>query len=337
MNHYAGAYGGISVLKTTLLKKEYLATVQEKNFEELMNSLYETAYKKEFDMFSTGLKYPDAIDSIANAHMAGRLNEMKMVLPLQAMPLINAYYRKYDIESIKGIMSAKVLGHDLKKLEEFIAVEPGSTIGAIKSKDLLSMINEQEIEGVINYLGRFVYGSLLLENIDSIRAGSLYGAFFALDSFYFKNLLKEAKKQGNKGMLQFAMELIDAQNLIAAIKAVAFKYDFNSVKEYFIEGGSISAEKFGEMVDNGMDGIRKGFLEYAATFEAYDKEKKVADLDAALKFSMQSKNIKKFVSKPMSLEFIFGFILMAERERDTVRNICYRKYYGLQPMDLSAY
>ncbi len=337
MNHYAGAYGGISVLKTKLLSKGELASLQEKNFEELMNALYETSYKQEFDLFSTALKYPDAIDSIANAHMAGRLNEMKVVLPMQAMPLINAYYRKYDIDSIKSILSAKVLGHDLNELEGFIAAGSESTVGALNSKDLLNIINEPNIEGIINYLSKFVYGGLLLQNIDSIRAGNLYEAFFALDYFYFNNFLKEAKKNGNKNIIAFATELINLQNLIAAIKAIAFRYEFNSIKGYFIEGGSISAEDFDKMASNGMDGIMKGFPDYAVAFEVYGKEKRIADLDAALKAYVQSKAIKKFMSMPLSIEFIFGFILMAERERDTIRNMCYRKYYGLQPMDLFAY
>ncbi|MEM3476899.1 MAG: V-type ATPase subunit [Candidatus Micrarchaeaceae archaeon] len=327
MRKYDGAYGGISVLKTLLLSNGTIAKMSNKKMEEFVAQLYDTEYKKELDKLSVFFSGPDLIEAVASNHMALMLNELKAVLPLSVQNLITAYYMKYDIENIKAIISAKLLGYDTKKLITMLTSSE-YTIGLIKSKDLSAMA-EESLDEIIKRLQKFTYGRVIAAYEKEIQEGILTGMDFALDLFYFNNLLNEAKKS-KSNVKDFVMDIIDKQNIMAIIKGISATQSFESLEKYIIKGGNIKIAKLQALAEAGMPKLLELLpFDISEAKQKYEISGKLEEIETAMTRSIYSNYIKKFESMPRTLEFIFGFIMEIERERYNVRAIGYSNYYNL--------
>ncbi len=330
---YIGSYGRLRVLRPDFLSSNFIEQLDGKSGDDFVKALSGTSYRKELDSLSGLYKLPDLVEVVINSHMMRMINSALFALPPQARAVISAYMGRWDIENIETILSSKQLGYNLESTEAFITtgrnIPVGLFGGMIKREDYISMISQKDIEGVVNYLVKFGYGRVLLKHLDEVKkGGDISGMVLDLDLYYYGKLLENFKfQQGTEGkLLSYIKELIDVKNIITVLKSVEFGY--KDSKDFIIKGGKIPEAKLLEMANAKDIFAMKELIPYKIddAFEAYKNDPFITYFDVALKRELYKRYLKVF-ELSMELEFIMGFIIRAEIERNELRAVWLSSYY----------
>lgn len=228
-NTYTGKYGGLRAASLNLLSEEFIEDIAKRESSDFIPTLSQTGYKEEIDRLINAYPMPDSVELIINSHMVGMLSKAYAAMPPLARDFIYAYTRKWDIENIKVILSAKVSGYEIGQTEAFLVVQKGMPIspisGTITSQQYSEIIGQSGVEEIINSLVRFGYGAVMLKSIDDYRSThDLSSILLSLDMYYYQNLVGSLRfYNGDEGQVaEFVRELIDWKNVISVIKAIQF-------------------------------------------------------------------------------------------------------------------
>lgn len=333
---YVGAYGRLQVLRSDFLSDQFVRQLSEKDSGEFLNMLSTTVYRQEIDELSNTYQAPDLAEAVINAHMMRNMRKAGFAIPPLARNFAYAYAARWDIENIKVILSSKVLGYGVSQTESFLIVgnvPVGTFSGSLDKNDFINMIEMKDIEGVVNYLVRYKYGTVLLEYLEEgKRSNDVTSMILALDSYYYRNLLDSFRfYNGDEGqILEFVMDSIDTKNTMSVIKAIAFGMDYEAIKDHFIARGRIGEQKLSEMLKKELDGLRQDMpFKIDDAFDLYKRDPLITYFETALQKALYSKYVKSFSSIPLSLESIIIFMLRSEIERDVLRALWYSKYYRI--------
>ncbi|EQD50783.1 V-type ATP synthase subunit C [mine drainage metagenome] len=335
---YVGSYGRLQVLKSDFLSDQFVRQLSEKEVGEFLNLLSTTNYRQEIDELSNTYQMPDLAEAVINAHMMRNIRKASFAIPPLARNFAVAYAARWDIENVKVILSSKVLGYGVSQTESFLIVgnvPVGTFSGSLDKNDFINMIELKDIEGVVNYLVKYKYGTVLLEYLEEgKRKNDVTSMILALDAYYYKNLVDSFRfYNGDEGqILEFVMDSIDVKNTMSVIKAIAFEVDYESIKGHFVSGGRMGEQKLLEMLKKDLDSLRQDVpFKIDEAFELYKRDPLITYFETALQRALYSKYVKSFSSIPLSLESIIMFMLKSEIERDVLRALWYSKYYKISP------
>lgn len=331
---YIGKYGQLRVLSTELLQARFMHDLEQK-WEDFLKILSSTTYRKEIDEFSALYKVPDLIDVILNAHMMRAMQNAIFAVPPGARSFIKAYLSRWDIENIKLILSAKVLGYTVEQTEKFLMVQhdipAGMISGVITKDDYKSIIAQKDIEGVVNSIVKYGYGAVLLKHIDSAkRSNNISEMVLALDMYYYDTLISAYKLHNNpEGSVgNFIAESIDIKNMVNMLKALMLNYE--KPQQYIIKGGRISEKDISEIVAKGADAVIERLpFKVNEAIELYRSEQFISYLEVAMERELYKKYLGIFRRSGFSLAFMLSYLIRSELERDELRNIWFSKYYNI--------
>jgi V/A-type H+/Na+-transporting ATPase subunit C len=332
---YSGAYGRLKVSRSEFLSPTFVDQLSQKDSDEFLKQLSTTDYRREIDALSALYTVPDIVEVVLNAHMMRMIKNATFAIPALAKDFVTAYISKWDIENIKIILSSKVLGYTIENTEIFLTVQRGTPVGlfggTISREEYVKIIEQKDIEGVVNALVKYGYGTLLLKFIDEAKKNNdVSQMILALDIFYYSRLLQSFKfYNGDEGpMLEYVKGLIDIRNVMTIIKGM--DYGYKNLKDYYIKGGTISESKFAEMASKDLNSLKSDMpFNVDDAFERYKTDKFISYFEFALKRELYKKYLKLFDSLSSSLESIIGFVIRSEIERDELRAIWLSKYYKI--------
>ena len=194
---YTGEYGRLRALRSDFIGAEVLEQLEQKDAEEFIKTLSATPYRKEIDELSALYKPPDLIEVVLNAHVVRMDRNALLSVPPLAKNLVAAFASRRDIENIKIILSAKKLGYSVEHTEVFLMVHrniPVGTFGGVISRDdYANIIAQKDIEGVVNYIVKYGYGTPLLKYIDEAKRGDISNMILELYIYYYTRLLEAFK------------------------------------------------------------------------------------------------------------------------------------------------
>ncbi|MCL4372669.1 V-type ATPase subunit [Candidatus Parvarchaeota archaeon] len=332
---YAGAYGHVKALYLNLLRKDELDRIKETKKEEFMNVLSSTSYKNEIDQFYNRFKEPDIIDIIVNTHFLNNCNSAITVLPSIGKSLIRSYLSKIDIQNIKLILAAKLIGKNIEMTENILTIGRSFPLGLssplISKEEYRNIIEQKDIVEVINYLTRYPYGRVLLPfSVSAELSRDVSGMSLALDIEYYNDLLRNFKfYNGNEGpVLRFIQGLIDLRNIITVIKEIELK---KPAKELLIKGGSMNIDKLNDMTKTNIGDFVKDLpYDLDEALELYKQDGLIANFEVELKKILHDKYLPVFRANSLSVASTLSFIISAEVERDTIRLNWFKKYYNIE-------
>ncbi|MGC8495826.1 MAG: V-type ATPase subunit [Candidatus Micrarchaeia archaeon] len=329
---YIGKYGQLRVLSTEFISVQYMKNMEQK-WDEFMKILSATPYKAEIDKFSTLYKMPDLVDVVLNAHMMRTMSNASFAMPSASRAFISAYLSKWDIENIKLILSSKVLGYSVEQTETFLVVQHdipvGMFSGMITKEDYKNILAQKDIEGVVNSLVKYGYGTILMKYFDSAkRSNNVSEMLLALDMHYFERLIAAYKLhnsyEGSVG--SFIAESIDVKNITNMLKAYEFGY--GGAEAYVIKGGNISEKALVEALSKGPKAIAEiSPFNISNAIAMFEKDHFISYVEAELKRELYKKYLGIFKRSGFSLAFMLYYILRGELERDELRGIWFSKYY----------
>ncbi len=332
---YTGAYGRLKAMRSEFLNPGFIDQLEQRDASEFAKYLSTTSYRTELDALSGMYKEPDLIEVAINAHMMRMARNSAFAMPPLARNIISAFMSRWDIENIKTILSSKKLGYSVEHTETFITVERGTPVGLlaglITREDYANMIAQKDIEGVVNYIVKYGYGTFLLKYLDDARRGDISAMLLALDLHYYTRLISAFRFYvGNEGLLlNYMKELIDTKNIMTVIKAIESKS--KSIKEFMIPGGNIPDNVLIDMFSKGnvLQLQQQMPFKIDDAFDLYRSEGFVAYIEAALRRELYRKYLKMFDGSSISVEQIIGFMIRSEIERDELRSLWLGKYYNI--------
>jgi V/A-type H+/Na+-transporting ATPase subunit C len=338
---YASALGRFKALQPTLLPPAaYGPLARAKDLSEILKLLEPTPYGPELALAGTTYQGAAAVEVAINRLFVRRQHYLLESASFAGKPLISAYLRRWDIENIGLILSAKSEGRPIRETESFLIssreVPAGLFAGSMGLDDFRALLALPTAEAVATQLVRFGYGAVLLPLLEGYRAThDIFPLLTALQRDYYRQLLSAAKFfQGDEWVIrEFLRSEIDLKNVMLLLKGKAADLPLEVVVERFLDGGDLSRDRVPDLynvrdvpelvaqLEGRYPALREGLAGYA-------EDKSLVAFDLALTRERTVRELKRLRSFPLSAAILFAFLLLAELERADLRKIVYGKLYG---------
>jgi V/A-type H+-transporting ATPase subunit C len=333
--------GRLRALSLSFLSKEKLYELaRAKDVAEIAQQLESTWYGPDIEAAAAVYKPPELIEIALNRHLVTINRIAIQAVPLFGKPALLAYLSKWDIENIELILAAKSLGKGLEETEAFLVssrnLPVGLSFSTIPLGELQVLLQQPDVEAVINYLVKFGYGAILLQQLGDFRKTGDLGVFTgALQNYYYSKLLWELRfMKGDEGILrEYIRSEISEKNIMNFLKARESKLDRDTYAKHVIEGGLVPSSGMLEAYSSSdlSDMIKRfePWFDLTAPLERYTKTGNLTEFEVAMDKMIITKFLPRFRSLPISLTAVFGFVIQAEVERQNIRRITYAKQYGM--------
>jgi len=338
---YGASFGVLKVLSLNLLTKNQLYDLAKaKDTAEIAQRLEGTWYGPDIEAAEATYKPPESIEIAVNRHLVYVNKTALQVAPVFGKNALRAYLAKWDIENIELIIAAKTLGRTLEQTEVFLVssrnVPVGISTNTIPLSELHAVLQQPDVESVINYLVKFGYGAVLLQQLGEFRKTGDLGVFtVALQNLYYARLFQELRfLQGDEGVLrEYIRTEIAKRNLLSMLKAKESNLTREVFAKHVIEGGLLSTPTVLDAYSSAeLSDVAKRlepWFDLAEPLESYGQDHDLTKLEVSFDRLVVSKFTPKFRSLAISLTAVFAFVLQAEFERQNVRRITYAKQYGM--------
>ncbi|MHB1493186.1 MAG: V-type ATPase subunit [Thermoplasmataceae archaeon] len=340
---FAGSYGRSRLIKTELLSNEYLYRISEApNFEEIIRILNETSFKKDIvDLFNS-YEGKALVEIASNRRMIELIVRLAEGTPPSARTFISAYLSRWDIESIKSLLTAKFLNRSITESDIFLVNSKNIPIGVrtslLTKEDYNIMSEEGDIESISKYLLKMGYGAQIMKNMEEFRkTGDLSILLYSLDIMQYERLMDSLKFfRGDEGVImRYFRAKIDERNIMILMKGNSLKMSFDLLLPGLLAYGNIRISRleefFGQLKSN--DDHVKMIDDLLSINIDQDINSKtgVTALEQKIQGSILRNYIQLLSTQSNSLGSIFSVMLRAENERDNIRKIINGKAYGFEP------
>ena len=340
---FAGNYGRSRLIKTELLNSEQINRLSESpNSEEITRILNETSFKKDLvELFNT-YEGKNLVEIASNRRMIEIIVRLAEGTPPSARSFITAYLSRWDIESIKSLLTAKFLNRPISETDIFLVNDKKIPIGMrtslLTKEDYNIMSEEGDIESISKYLVKMGYGIEMLKYMDNFRkTGDLSILLYSLDIMHYERLMDSIKFfRGDEGaIIRYFQARVDERNIMILMKGHYLKLPFDLLLPGLIPFGNIKVsrlEEFFNQLTGNPDHVK--MIEDLLTI-MIEREQNTKMSMPMLEQKIQGSILKKYLdllsTQSNSMGSIFSVMLRAENERDNIRKIVNGKVYGLEP------
>jgi V/A-type H+-transporting ATPase subunit C len=323
-----------------LTREQLNELARAKDVNEVAQRLEQTWYKDEIEALATVYKPPELIEVAVNRHLVGVNAIALQTAPLFGKSAMAAYLSKWDIENIEVVLAAKSLGKGLEQAETFLVSSRSLPLtlsfNVIPYAELNVLLQQPDVESVINYLVKYGYGAVLLQQLGEFRKSGDLGVFTAaLQSLYYSKLLWELRfLEGDEGVLrEYVRAEITKRDVLNLLKSKESGLDREVLSRHLVDGGLMATPSLLEAYDSPDLGeaLKKSepWLDLSAALDGYRRSGNLTEVEVAFDKLIVARFLPRFRSLSISLTSSFAFVLQAEYERQNVRRITYAKQYGM--------
>lgn len=339
---YASSMGRLKVLGLEFLTKDTIQSLANaKDLNEIGKVLEAGPYGPDLNAVATAYAGAERLEIAVNRLFIRRARRSIDVAPFAGKPIISAYLRRWDIQNIGLILSAKVQERPLSETEAFLVssreIPAGLFAGAMTLDDFRTLLQQPTPDAVAQQLVRFGYGGVVLPRLDAfLRTKDIFPLLQALDQAYYAQLLESIKHfQGDEWNIRiFVQSEIDVRNVLLLLKGKDAELPIDRVMERFIEGGTLTRAQVPDLytargVPELVNGLLPRFPALSEGLGAYTDHRTLTSFETALVRERAMGELKRLRSYPLSLGILFTYLLRAELERTDLRRIVYGRQYGL--------
>jgi V/A-type H+-transporting ATPase subunit C len=339
---YASSMGRLKVHLPEFLTKETLTTLANaKDLLEIEKDLEATIYGADIAAIAATTRGLERLEVAINRVFVRRCRKTLDIAPFAGKPILSAYLRRWDIENISLILSAKAQGRLVTENEAFLVssreIPAGLFAGAMTLDDFRSLLQEPTLEGMAQQLARFGYGGVILTRLDAYtQTKDIFPILQALDTDYYARLIESIRFfQGDEWNIRlFVQSEIDVRNALLLLKGKAAGLDADTVLARFIDGGTLTraaaADTYGARdVPELVTALAGRFPALPEGLPAFQADATLAGFESALVRERIIRETHRMRSYPLSLSILFLFLLQAELERTDLRRIVYGHQYGV--------
>ncbi len=341
---YSSSFGRLQSLSTNFLSKDTIQSlVKAEDVADIRRMLESTWYGPEIERASSLYSPPELLEVALNRHLV-EINKIVLeTAPFSGKNAIRAYLLKWDIHNIELILSSKLIGRTITETEPFLVSSrnfpAGITGGNITHDEMKIILSQPGIEGVVNYLVKYKYGTIIMQHFDAIqKTKDLSHLMVDLMAYYYSTLIESLKFfQGDEGVIRDVIRMqIDKKNILSLLKGKNSNLDRELVNKHLIEGGHIALNELLEMfgsknVEEFVNRIEERLI-MGDLLETYRKTHSLIDFEIAMDQFISTNYVQRLKNISLSIGYIFHFIIIAEFEWDNIKRIAYGKRYGI-PME----
>ncbi len=344
---YASALGRLkSHLPSFLPKESYGPLVAAKDILEVTKLLETTPYGPEIAQSAASYQGAPLLELAVNHVLVARNRLAYESTPFAGRALVGAYLRRWDIQNIGIILSAKAQGRTVGETETALIstrdIPAGLVAGTMSLDDFRLVLQQPTLDAVAQALVKFGYGGALLPRMEAYnRTHDIFPLLSALDRFYYEDLLASARfYQGDEWVVRLLIQSeIDVRNALLLLKGKDAGLPVEAVQERFLDGGTVLRASVPELfggrtVGEVVAALEPRFPALPEGNELYASSRSLAGYEAALGRERAIRELKRLRAYPLSVGIVFTFLLLAELERADLRHIVYGKLYGVAPPDI---
>lgn len=312
---YLYASSRIRVLEKGLLTRDMMTRMCDaKTIDEAEKILVECGYV-DFN--------PNSLEDLERALATERTRVVDALVDMTPdKNLIEIFMVKYDYHNIKSYLKAVAMGEDY--LDLMIKT------GLIPIQKLVSALQEEDYSQFSPVMAKSIAAAkqILADTRDPQKMDAV------LDKACYAEMLEFAQNTGSSFLTDYVKLLIDSANLRAAIRLTRMGREISSIKEFVIDGGNISIDKF--MVDLTPDAIERiydsSLLKAAAEAggKALKGEEGLSRMDLLCDDAVMA-YLKKAKYVSFGEQPVVAFIAAKESELTAVRTIMAGRLAGLKP------
>lgn len=308
----------VRVLEKKLLTKNRLdRMIEAETPEEVMKQLSETEYSQ--NMFD--IQQPQEYEKILKRETERVFNLVRELS--NDKEIVDILSLKYDYHNLKVLLKGRLANKDFSTL----LMDAGTQkIEKLKLKFDIKNYNDlpEEISKAINEVEKD-----FLENNDSQKIDII------VDKYYYKNLLRIAKKINVSVIMDYAQGLIDFQNIITLFRAKKQNRDIKFLENVIHEGGRISKDKIVEAINDSVEMIINKFKKekignyLQRGLEEFSETGRLSGLEKiSQNYLMElNKDSKYIIFGP---EPLFTYLVAKEREISAIRMIMVSKINNIE-------
>jgi len=340
LSSYGASFGVLKVLSLSFMNNNQLMELAKaKDVADIAQRLESTWYGKDIESAQATFKPPESIEIAVNRHLVYVNTTALQAAPVFGKNAVRAYLSKWDIENIELIIAAKTLGRTLEQTEAFLVSSRNVPVGisgnTIPISDLHALLQQPDVEAVLNYLVKYGYGAILLQQLGDFRKTNDLGVFTgALQNFYYSKLLWDLRfLNGDEGVLrEYIKSEISKRDILNFLKSKESGLDRDTFAKHVIDGGLVPSSGLLDSYSSDAGEMLRKFepwFDLTPAYEKYSQNKNLTEFEVAMDKMMVAKFLPRFRSLPISLTAVFGFVIQAEVERQNIRRIAYAKQYGM--------
>ena len=345
---YASALGRLKAQIPTFLTKEHIvALASAKDVADVTKSLEPTPYGPELALLSASYQGVDLLELAINRYFIRRNRLAFDATPFAGRPVVSAYLRRWDIQNIGLLLSAKARSRPLRETEVFLVssrdIPAGLVAGTMTLDDFRLLMQQPSLEAIASALVKFGYGAVLLPLLDAYqRTRDIFPLLLALDREYYRGLRESSRYfQGDEWVVRLAIQSeVDARNVLLLLKGRDASLGAEPVSERFLEGGTIPWSEAQELLRAGsvaeiVRSLESRFPSLPEGISRYESDRSLVGFETALARDRTVQELKRLRTYPLSLGIIFQLLILAETERADLRRIVYGKVYGTPTAEIS--
>lgn len=298
-------FARISVMKSQIFKKGEYDKLLKMGYNEALRFLQDTHYREEIDAYDVSTKGAGVIDAALNANLLRVVKKLHLISDKNMRTFLDTYALRYDLENIKMIIRSTFANIPQGQVEPLL-YEPITFTQDFVS----SLLQKENVDDLLNALP-----FLETKGLDTTQ---LYDIENALDRYYVETnhtFAKNVRGQG-KILARFLQDEIDTMNIKTILRLKS--EGKQEVEQYLIHPTADILTLAGkDSVEDVVKTLRK---QKRTTLEGTEEdvlERLEIDLDVAL----LRKEALLMHQKPLSAQFIIGFLFKKEIEVKNVRTI----------------
>ena len=339
---YASALGRLKAHLPSFLPREaYQRLLGAKDLADITKFLESTPYGPAIVQAATSYAGATLLEIAINRTFVQRNRQAYESASFAGKPIVGAYLRRWDIENIALILSAKAQGRPVTEAEAFLVssreIPAGLFAGVMTLDDFRTLLDQPTLEATVTSLVKFGYGSLLLPLLEGYgRTHDIFPLVQTLERDYYAKLLESLKFfQGDEWVVrQFVQGEVDIRNVLLLLKGKDAQLPADVVAERWIDGGTLArtvvAELFGARdVPELVKGLEGRFPTLPEGLAEYRTGRSLTAFEVALQRERAVREIRRMRAYPLSLAILFTYLLLAELERGDLRRIIYGRLYAL--------
>ncbi len=312
---YPYMYARVSAKRAKLLDSGDYESLLKMQPNEIARNLEEGDYRDDINELGARYDGVELVELALNRNLSRTLSHLRETSPDNLQEVMDAYLRRYDIQSLKRLLRWKRGGEDIDIEDLMIPVGRYNpeTLQELAEKDFEEVLASIKFPGSeVDYRGH-LEGKEKLSEIER-----------ALDKAYFEELELLASEVGSSQFRRFIREELEYENLRTALRLKKYGFSRDEIEPYLLaKNGSSLVEKVLESrdIDEALGTVRENRGIQAERLEDIEHELEAQRLKDALKM---------LHTEPLGVTSILGYIVAKIIEVKNLRMLIRAKQTGIQ-------
>lgn len=332
LGKYPYTYARVSVMRSSLLRKDDYNKLMKMNVNEMTGYLESSQYKKEIDELAVQFKGVQLMELALSRNLANTWTKLKRISKPNLRALIAIYLLRVDVWNVKTIIRAKYTKLDQAQLQPLLLPS-----GFLTEKKLAELAKKESVEDILKSL-EFVSYSHFTAAVDRFKeTKSVSEIENALDRFYHSAMQEFSRRLPNEGRLfrEFLESELAISTIINILRLKRAGVAAKDIERYAIitkPGGSLvkkmiaaaTAEDAAKLLEQSR---------FRAVAEAGVKEflasKSLIRLELDLYRQLLKRSVLLIHQHPLTVDVILGYMFAKEMEVRNLKLLLKAKQLGL--------